>query len=107
MYDDFLQGFSFDKPTQNMKKLFIAFKLILESVGAYKNDDIDFYTGTENNRLFLFYKDYLGIHKQCIELDSPVQFFEDGMSLLFAHCKELNTSLETINENTGGTYEGA
>ncbi len=82
-----------------MEKIFIAFKLILESIGSYINDDIDFYIGQENNRHFLYYKDYKGIHKQCIESDSPIQFFEDAMSLLFAHCKELETSLETINDN--------
>lgn len=95
---NFVHNFS-TLPTEQERKnaVYACLNTILQALGSYTNDDkLEFKRIATADRELLRYKSVYGIAEQNITGDSVKAFLEDSLTLLFANCRELNGSLETI-----------
>jgi len=90
-----------DFPTEDKRKdaVFNSLKNILEALGSYLNDNIEFKRETRGDKEFLIYSSVYGTAEQNITGDSVKALLEDSLTLLFTNCRELQGSFNAISKN--------
>lgn len=89
---------SFPPESERKEIIFNSLNTILKTLGCYLNDSkTEFKRETVEDREFIVYSSNYGTHKQSITGDSPKALFEDSLKLLLKHCKELDGSIDVIN----------
>ena len=89
---------NFPPESERKETIFNCLNSILQALGSHLNDSkTELKREIEGDREFLIYKTSYGTYKQSITGDSPKAMLEDSLKLLFKHCRELEGSLDVIN----------
>lgn len=90
-------------PEEKRKEaVFKSLDSILQALGSYLNDDIEFKIEVRGDKEFLIYKSVYGTAEQNITGDSVKALFEDSLTLLLKNCREMQDSFNTISKRIGG-----
>lgn len=91
--------------SERKEKLFNSLKAILEAMGSYINDDIEFKRETVGDKEYIIYKSVYGTVKQDITGDSIKALFEDALTLLLGNCREMQGSFNVLQKRLGKEEE--
>lgn len=89
---------SFPPESERKEIILDSLNNILKALGCYLNDSkTEFKRETVGDKEFIVYSSTYGTEKQSITGDSPKALFEDSLKLLLKHCRELDGSIDVIN----------
>lgn len=89
---------NFPPESERKEIIFNSLNSILQALGSYLNDrKTELKREVEGDKEYIVYSSSYGTHKQSITGDSPKALFEDSLKLLLKHCRELEGSVDVIN----------